>query len=90
MEDLQQQMGQADELEDLQQQPDQTDVLRGLREQIIQAEEEFELEERAGPAQFLRNLEPWQRFVLATLLFLNVALCGCMGLVMAGRVVSPF
>jgi hypothetical protein len=34
-------------------------------------------------------LSPWQRFVLALLLFLNVALLGCMCLVMTGRVV-PF
>lgn len=34
-------------------------------------------------------LSPLQRFVLALLLFLNVALLGCMCLVMTGRVV-PF
>lgn len=34
-------------------------------------------------------LSPFQRFVLALLLFLNVALLGCMCLVMTGRVV-PF
>lgn len=34
-------------------------------------------------------LSPVQRFVLALLLFLNVALLGCMCLVMTGRVV-PF
>lgn len=44
---------------------------------------------RAGLAGVLRGLAPWQRFALALLLFLDVALLGCMCLVMTGRVV-PF
>lgn len=42
-----------------------------------------------GLAAIVGMLSPWQRFVLALLLFLNVALLGCMCLVMTGRVV-PF
>lgn len=42
-----------------------------------------------GLAGLLGTLSPMQRFVLALLLFLNVALLGCMCLVMTGRVV-PF
>lgn len=43
-----------------------------------------------GPARLIGTLSPLQRFVLALLLFLNVALLGCMCLVMTGRVVlSP-
>jgi len=63
-------------------------MVEDLREQMIQ-EEELELEEQESPREFL-NLQPWQRLVLALLLFFNVALCGCMGLVMMGRVLPPF
>jgi hypothetical protein len=42
-----------------------------------------------GLAGLIGMLSPWQRFVLALLLFLNVALLGCMCLVMTGRAV-PF
>ena len=42
-----------------------------------------------GLAGLIGMLSPLQRFVLALLLFLNVALLGCMCLVMTGRVV-PF
>ena len=42
-----------------------------------------------GLAGLIGMLSPWQRFILALLLFLNVALLGCMCLVMTGRVV-PF
>ncbi len=41
----------------------------------------------AGLMGVIGGLSPWQRFVLALLLFLNVALLGCMCLVMTGRVV---
>lgn len=74
--------------------PDQTeqvDVLDGLREQISLAEEEFGQEEEGTPlARAFSSLKSWQRFVLAILLFLDVALCGCMALLMAGRVGLPF
>lgn len=66
------------------------DVMEDLREQMIQAEGTLELEEKPPLIQFFLNLEPWQRLILAVLLFLDVALCGCMGLVMAGRVMLPF
>lgn len=44
---------------------------------------------QGGLRGMLQGLAPWQRFVLALLLFLDVALLGCMCLVMTGRVV-PF
>nr|HID14974.1 hypothetical protein [Anaerolineae bacterium] len=78
-----------DTLEQVRGQTGRADVMEGLREQMIRAEEEFEFEEEAGPRLFL-NLAPWQRLVLAVLLFLDVALCGCMALVMTGRVALPF
>ena len=81
------------------------DVLEDLREQMMLAEEEFEPKQRRsfsfpstssfsqsaqGFSQTLMALQPGQRLLLAVLLFLNVAICGCMGLVMAGRVTLPF
>ncbi|HEY76756.1 MAG TPA: hypothetical protein G4O00_11350 [Thermoflexia bacterium] len=51
--------------------------------------EEEEVRGPRGLAGLLLDLAPWQRFVLSLLLFLNVALLGCMCLVMTGRVV-PF
>jgi hypothetical protein len=67
-------------------------MLDDLREQVIQADDAYEEEEKARFArfQFLLELKPQQRLVLAVLLFLDVALCGCMVLVMMGRVVPPF
>jgi hypothetical protein len=83
-------VGQPDVSGDQQGQMGRVDMVEGLREQFIQAEEEFAAEERESPLpSFILDLRPWQRLVLAVLLFLNVALCGCMGLVMAGRVVLP-
>lgn len=65
-------------------------MVEDLREQVIQQEEaEFE-EEDEGFAQVLLGLQPWQRLTLALLLFFDVALCGCMGLVMIGRVMPAF
>jgi hypothetical protein len=69
------------------------DVLDGLREQMLQAEEEFESQEQRTSlafAQGIMGLKPAQRLLLTILLFLNVALCGCMGLIMMGRVELPF
>ena len=63
-------------------------MVEDLREQMVQ-EEEQELEEERVGQRFL-NLRPWQRLILALLLFFDVALCGCMGLVMMGRVLPPF
>jgi hypothetical protein len=76
--------------EDLQEQTNHTDMVGDLREQVIQAEDAFEAERKARLAESFLGLEPWQRLVLAVLLFLNVAMCGCMALVMTGRVVLPF
>ncbi len=65
-------------------------MVEDLREQVIQ-DEEPDLDERdQGFAQVLLGLQPWQRLTLALLLFFDVALCGCMGLVMMGRVLPPF
>jgi hypothetical protein len=65
-------------------------MVEDLREQMIQDEEtEFE-EEDQGLARVFLGLQPWQRLTLALLLFFDVALCGCMGLVMIGRVLPAF
>jgi len=65
-------------------------MVEDLREQMIQDEEaEFE-EEDEGFAQTFLGLQPQQRLILALLLFFDVALCGCMGLVMIGRVLPTF
>lgn len=68
-------------------------MVDSLREQFFSEDEDFEYdyeveEEEAGPP-FL-GLEPWQRFILSIILFLNVALCGMMALVMTGKVIFPF
>ena len=68
------------------------DMLDSLREQMIQAsveEEEFEQIQGQSPLQSLLSLKPPQRLLLAILMFLNVAVCGCMILIMAGRVEIP-
>jgi hypothetical protein len=65
-------------------------MLEDLREQSFdEGFEESSRTSRAGLAGVLLGLAPWQRFVLALFLFLDVALVGCMCLVMTGRVV-PF
>jgi hypothetical protein len=69
------------------------DVLGDLREQMLLAEEDLEYEEARRPFAFAEPiiaLKPPQRLLLSILLFLNVALCGCMALIMAGRVELPF
>jgi hypothetical protein len=63
-------------------------MVEDLREQI--AQEELELEEEESLTREFLSLKPWQRLILALLLFFDVALCGCMGLVMMGRVLPPF
>jgi hypothetical protein len=72
-------------------------MVEELREQIIEEGEELEYVEENPLKQLLeRLLNPftslvqWQRLVLALLVFLNVALCGCMLLVMTGRIFPPF
>jgi len=65
-------------------------MLDELREQALEVDlEEEDRQPRGGLARTLQGLAPWQRFVLALLLFLDVALLGCMCLVMTQRVV-PF
>jgi hypothetical protein len=66
------------------------DLLDDLREQMMMAEDVLEDEQRASSLQVLSALKPTQRLLLAVLLFLNVAICGCMILIMAGRVELPF
>lgn len=63
-------------------------MVEDLREQVI-LEEELETESGDRYAGLL-NLEPWQRLILTLLLFFDVALCGCMALIMMGRVLPPF
>ncbi len=69
------------------------DVLEDLREQIIQADEELEAHPKQTPLEAVKttiqNFPSWQRLVLSVLLFLDVAVCGCMLLTMLGKVVFP-
>jgi hypothetical protein len=59
------------------------DLLGDLREQIELPEEEARPRSSAGG---LASLKPQQRFVLALLLFFEVALCGCVLLLLTERV----
>ena len=73
--------------------PDEsTDVLESWREQMLieAAEEEREIAQRRTFVQALMGLKPAQRLLLSILLFLNVAMCGCLILIMLGRVELPF
>ena len=83
------QMGQEDVVEGPAGPEGPADVMEDLREHMIQAEV-LDLDERSPLVRVFLNLEPWQRLILAVFLFLDVALCGCMALVMAGRVALPF
>jgi hypothetical protein len=68
-------------------------MVEELREQIIEDGEDLEDVKESAFQQFLnmfKGLGSWQRLVLALLVFLNVALCGCMLLVMTGRIFPPF
>jgi hypothetical protein len=61
-----------------------------LREQTLMEDEMAEPRRPSGGlSRVFLGLSPTQRFILALLLFLDVALLGCMCLVMTGRVV-PF
>lgn len=66
------------------------DLLDDLREQMILEEDMFEAEQKTSSVQAITSLQPAQRLLLAVLLFMNVAVCGCMILIMAGRVELPF
>ena len=61
-------------------------MVEDLREQVIQDEEAESEEEDEKFTRVFLGLQPRQRLILAVLLFFDVALCGCMGLVMIGRV----
>lgn len=61
-------------------------MVEDLREEVML--EDLETEDRTADRGLL-NLKPWQRLVLGLLLFFNVTLCGCMGLIMMGRVLPP-
>ncbi|MCP4536329.1 MAG: hypothetical protein GY832_04210 [Chloroflexi bacterium] len=66
------------------------DLLDGLREQMILEDDVFEEEQKTPSALSFAGLQPTQRLLLAVLLFMNVAVCGCLILIMAGRVELPF
>jgi len=83
------QMGQEDVVEGPAGPVGPSDVMEDLREHMIQAEV-LDLDERSPLVRVFLSIEPWQRLILAVFLFLDVALCGCMALVMAGRVALPF
>lgn len=68
----------------------QADMVEGLREQMIQTQGTLEYEEKPSLIRVFSSLRPAQRLILAIFLFLDVALCGCMALAMAGRVMLPF
>jgi hypothetical protein len=62
-----------------------------MRGQMIQEDEPLELEEERHPiVQMMEKIEPWQRLVLAGLIFLDVAVCGIIVLVVTGRIALPF
>ncbi|MGC9469723.1 MAG: hypothetical protein ACP5HS_14095 [Anaerolineae bacterium] len=70
------------------------ELVETLRSQVDAEDEEPEVQEEAvasGPAFSLRipGLLPWQQFVLAVLLFLDIAVIGLLFLVMLGRMSIP-
>jgi len=68
--------------------PTQPDMVGDLREQIVQSEDDFDKDPE--PSGILPGMKPWQGCVLAFLLLLNVAVLGCMALLVTGRVILPF
>jgi len=74
------------EQEDVETEASESDVLEGLREQMAQIDDEFEYDDRHPLVRTFADLDAWQRFLLALLLFLNVGVCGCLALVMTGRI----
>ena len=70
-------------------QPDvvQPDVVGDLREYIVPEELDYAEPTRTG---VFPGMKPWQGLVLAVLLFLDVLVCGCMALLMLGRIRLPF
>ena len=65
-------------------------MIEELRDKIIEAEDELVFDDKPSLGRTLRKLRPWQRFVLAVLLLLNVAFCGLLGLIMLQRIPLPF
>jgi hypothetical protein len=59
------------------------DLLGNLREQIELSDEEARPRSSVGG---LASLKPYQRFVLALLLFFEAAICGCLLLLLTERV----
>lgn len=59
-----------------------------LREKAATQVEELEAEQAQGSAivQVIRNLQPWQRFVLSLLIFMNVSTLGCFLLLVLERI----
>jgi hypothetical protein len=74
----------------MQDQPPPPDMVGDLREQMILPEDEFDYEERPSSAGLLPGMKPWQGFILALLLFVNVAVLGCLALLVTGRIMLPF
>lgn len=77
----------------------QFDMVEDLREQIGEPEQDLDYGERPQIVQwlmeqeftrFLMRLQPWQRFVLAFALFMDIAVCGCMLLLITQKVWPPF
>lgn len=73
--------------------PEETDLVQELRSQVA-VEGPLAASEEVGAFSdrhrgVLVGLQPWQQFVLALLLFLDVAVIGLLILVMLGRVVIP-
>jgi len=73
--------------------PEEKDLVQELRSQVVVddtlavSEEAVVLSDHRGGV-FI-GLQPWQQFVLALLLFLDVAVIGLLVLVMLGRVAIP-
>lgn len=80
----------AEEQEEPVEEAPPVDLLDDLREQMILEDDVFEDEQRASATLSLTDLKPAKRLLLAVLLFMNVTVCGCMILIMAGRVELPF
>ena len=90
IEPMQDQTAQPDMVEDLWEQATQPDMVEDLREQMILSEDDFDDEERPSSGGLLPGVKPWQGFVLAVLLLVDVAVLGCLVLLVTGRVMLPF
>lgn len=77
-------------IEPMQDQTTQPDMVEDLREQMILSEDDFDDEERPSSGGLLPGVKPWQGFVLAVLLLVDVAVLGCLVLLVTGRVMLPF